>query len=100
MISGFPDAQLCGFVHQNVSCAGGAYVVYDCTQHTEEELHTYLIDPSGSLGLQIKRAGKETLILHGVDGLLFFYPSEASFYPKTVSTIRHRLKPFLLHQFN
>jgi two-component system response regulator PilR (NtrC family) len=57
------------FVHQNGPYAGGACVIYDCSMHSEEELHSYLIDPSGQFGIQVRRAEKGTLILHGVDRL-------------------------------
>jgi len=61
--------EIAEFVHQNGSCAGGACVVYDCTQYSEAELHSSLIDESGNLGEQIKCAEKGTLILQGVDRL-------------------------------
>ena len=61
--------EIAEFVHKNGPRAGGPCVVYDCSEHNEEELHSYLVDASGELGIQFKRAEKGTLILRHVDRL-------------------------------
>jgi DNA-binding NtrC family response regulator len=61
--------ELAKFVHQNGSCAGGACVIMSARDYSEEELHSYLINPAGDLGLQVKRAAQGSLILQHVECL-------------------------------
>ncbi len=63
------NREIAEFVHRNGSCAGGACVVFDCAKYAEEEFHSYLIDASGGLGVQVKRAEKGTLILQSAEVL-------------------------------
>lgn len=80
--------EIADFVHQNGPRAGGTCVVCDCAKHSEKELATYLIDESGDLGVQIRRAEKGTLILHGVEKLPLVIQQRmaAAFDPITKST--------------
>ncbi len=61
--------EIARFMHENGSCAGGNYVTLDASQLSEAELHSYLIDPDGNPGLQVKRAKQGTLVLRHADSL-------------------------------